>query len=327
MLKDPHVEEDDAVAILPLLRARNQTVALHLLEALDARHLAVNSIQQLAAAYEDAGKLQRARETYERAAQATGASAPLLLDLARVAWKQKDYEGTLRYLAHARELEPNNASIHFFFGLASNELNVPVEAKKSLEKALELAPGNPFYNYAMGAVLLQWSDKSQAVPYLKKFIQLRPDDPRGRLALATAYFETLQQEEAKAELTLALKDPGTQPGAEYLLGRILIQQDDLPGAIAAFRRLTELQPQSADGHGQLASVLFDKDQHEAARQEAEAALKLDPENYLANRTLMKLYQLTGDPRFKDQAALLKKLIQKNDERAKLLQRTIEVRPW
>ena len=67
----------------------------------------------------------------------------LLTDLARVAWKQADYEGVLSYLAHARDLDPNNPGIHFVFGLACNELKLPIDARKSIEKALELAPDNP----------------------------------------------------------------------------------------------------------------------------------------------------------------------------------------
>jgi tetratricopeptide (TPR) repeat protein len=326
LLNVPNVEEEDALAILPVLQAHDKAVALHLLEGLDRKHLAAHSLPQLAAAYEDAGDLKLARETFERAAQAGGASA-LLLDLARVAWKQKDYEGTLGYLAHARDLEPNNAGIHFFFGLACNELSLPVEAKKSMEKALELAPENPYYNYAMGAIELQWADKTQAIPYLKKFVELRPDDIRGRLALATAYFESFQQDEAKAALAVPLKNPTTRAGAEYLMGRILVQQGDLDGAISAFQRLARLQPESADAHAELAAALLEKEEAEASRREVEAALKLDPANYLANSTRLKLYQLAGDPRAKEQTVLLKKLIQNRDERLKLLQRTIEVRPW
>jgi tetratricopeptide (TPR) repeat protein len=327
LLKNPQLEEEDALAILPVIEARNKKVALRLLEGLDERRMAKRSLPQLAAAYEETGDLKRARHTYERVAQGSGPSPSVLLDLARVAWKQKDYESTLGYLAHARDIEPNNAGIHFFFGVTCNEMNLPVEAKKSLEKALELAPGNPYYNYALGAVQLQWADKRQAIPYLKKFIQLRPEDARGRLALATAYFETYQQDEAKAELALPLKDPKTRAGAEYLLGRILIQQDDLDGAIAAFRRLLALQPELPEAHAELASALLDKQDLDAARREVEATLKLDRENFLANRTLLKLYQLGGDPRVKEQTALLKKLIENRDERQKRLQRTIEVRPW
>ena len=74
---------------------------------------------------------------------AEGASAPLLMDLAGTAVKQKDYQGALGYLAHARSLEPNNATVHFLFGMVCVEENLVREAYESMKKAVELDPDNP----------------------------------------------------------------------------------------------------------------------------------------------------------------------------------------
>lgn len=328
LLRDSELEEDDVVAILGVVGTGDDAVVLRLLEGLDARRLATGrTLVQLAPLFERAANLKAAREVYERIAQASPGSAPPLLDLARVAWKQKDYEGTLSYLAHARDLEPDNASIHFFFGLACNEMNLPGDAKKSLEKALELAPDNPYYNYAMGAVELQWAEKVRAIQYLKHFTALRPADARGHLALATAYFGQDQYQEAKAELALPLNDAQLQASAEYLSGRISVQQNDLPGAIAHFRRLLTLQPKSVEGHAELGSALLEREDAAGARAETETALRLEPDNYLANRTLLRLYRLAGDPRLKEQTERLQHLIESKDARLRMLQRTIEVRPW
>jgi len=328
LLRDPELEEEDIVAILPVIESRNEIVTLRILEGIQARGLSTEkTLPHLAALYERRGYLQGARETYEIAARGLPASAQILQDLARVAWKQKDYEGTLGYLGHARDLEPNNAAIHFLFAIACNEMNLPVEARKSLEKALQFEPDNPYYNYAMGCVQLQNSDKAQAIPFLKKFVALRPSDPRGHLALATAYLALYQAEAAKAELVLPLKDSRTRPGAEYLLGRLAEQQDDTTGAIAHFRELLKLEPKSPEGHAELGSLLLENQETDAARRETEVALGLEPENYLANRTLLKLYQLAGDARVEEQSERLQKLIENRDVRLRLPQRTIDVRPW
>jgi len=57
-----------------------------------------------------------------------------LLELARVAHKQRDYQGALGYLAHARDLEPGNASLHYDFGLVCLDLNLVAEARNSLRR-------------------------------------------------------------------------------------------------------------------------------------------------------------------------------------------------
>lgn len=328
LLRDPGLEEPDVVAILPAIESRNDQVVIRLIEGLAARRLATNAtLPRLAAAYERKGNFEESRRVYESAFRNSPVSASLLLDLARISWKQKDYPGTLGYLAHARELEPKNPAIHFLFGLASNEMGIPVEARKSLEKALEFAPDNPYYNYAMGAVLLEWSEKAQAIPYLKKFLALKPGDARGRLALATAYFSVLDNEHARAELKPLVEIPQTRAGAEYLLGRIAAQEDDWNTAAGHFRKLVEIEPNAPEGHAELGAALLELHDAESARRESDAALSIDNDNYVANRTILRMYQLSGDARAKDQTERLRKLVAKKEQSARLLERTIEVRPW
>jgi Flp pilus assembly protein TadD len=54
--------------------------------------------------------------------------------------QQKDYERALGYLAHARDVRPNDAAIEFFFGIGCVEMDLVVEARKALRRAVELAP-------------------------------------------------------------------------------------------------------------------------------------------------------------------------------------------
>ncbi|MCU1274865.1 MAG: hypothetical protein JWO48_2296 [Bryobacterales bacterium] len=328
LLRDPQLEEADVAAILPVVSSRNETVALRLLQGLESRGLAAAETRSsLAALYERRSDLSAARKEYEAAFQSSPPSVNVLTDLARVAWKQKDFEGTLGYLAHARDLEPDNPGIHFFFGLTCNEMRLPVEARKSMEKALALAPENPYYNYAMGVIHLQWAEKDGAIPFLKKYVAAQPADARGRLALAVAYFGTNHNDEAKLEIARLAGDSRVRAGTEYLLGRIAVQEGDIQGALGHLKQVAVLEPKSSDAHAQLGDLLLQTNNVEGARRETAASLALDPQNYAANRTLMRLYRLDNDPRLASQTERMKTLAEENDANMRLLQRTIEVRPW
>jgi Flp pilus assembly protein TadD len=328
LLRDSQLEAADVIAILPAVSSRNETVALRLLEGLQSRGLATTETRSsLAAICERRGDLSGARKEYESLFRSQPPSAGVLTDLARVAWKQKDFEGTLVYLAHARDLEPNNAGIHFFFGLTCNEMHLPLEARKSLEKALALAPENPYYNYAMGVIRLEWAEKDGAIPFLKKYIAARPADARGHLALAVAYFGTSHDDDAKRELAGLTGDSQVRAGTEYLLGRIAAQEGDVASAVTHLKEVVVLEPKSSDAHAQLGDLLLEREDLEGARRETAASLALDPENYTANRTLMRLYRLANDPRLEAQTERLKTLVEEKDASLRLLQRTIEVRPW
>jgi tetratricopeptide (TPR) repeat protein len=326
LIEDPGLQEDDFLLVLPVIAASDDSVAIRILEALDVRHLSTERTWPLlAAAYQRRGDWTRARETFEKVAQRAPDKVQPLVDLAQVSWQQKDFEGTLGYLAHARDLDPSNAAIHFLIAITCNELRVPVEAKASLEKALELDPENAYFNYAMGSMLLQWSDKARATPYLERFVARKPDDARGHLALATSYAEAGRAPEARAELTIPLKNPQTRAGAAYLLACLAKKEDDIDAAVQYFKQVISIEPNSPEAHAELGLLLLRRDEVDEARRETELALAADPHSYRANDTLMKLYRMANDPRLPAQVEVVKKLIKDRDEEFALLDRTIEFR--
>ncbi len=194
--------EADILSVLPALAdpTRDASAAL-MLGGLERRGLATaRGLRALAAIHVRGSRFAEARETFERAVAAGGATAPLLVDLARAAIKLKDYPGALGYLAHARSLEPSDPSIHFLFGMVCVEQNLGREAYESMKKAVELDPENPLINYAMGAVATHRHEPSESLPYFRKYLQLKPDDPRGHFALGAALFYSNEFDHARPEL-------------------------------------------------------------------------------------------------------------------------------
>lgn len=323
------LSENDVVSIQPVLEAHNQTdIELRLLEELAARHLASGgSLHRLGTLCEQKEKFFDARAAFERVAAAQTASVPLLLDLARVAYKQRDLDDSLGYLAHARDLEPRNPSIHFFFGMVCVELNLPVEARRSLNEAVRLDPENAYYNYALGAVAAQSRTPGQAVPYFEKYIARKPGDPRGRFALGAAYFYSANYDAARKELRAVEARPETAAGAHYFLGRIAKQEENLAEAENELLHAVAANPKFPDALAELAHVYIRLEKYAGARKELERALELEPDNFRVNANLLILYQRTKDPRAEAQQVRFEEIQKKRSENEQLLWRTIEVRPY
>ena len=97
--------EADVLAALPALPGTaGDEIAASMLEHCPSRA----GPARAAGVGSDSGQsrqIRRGPPVLERAA-AEGASAPLLIELARTAIRLKDYEGALGYLAHARSLDP-----------------------------------------------------------------------------------------------------------------------------------------------------------------------------------------------------------------------------
>ena len=327
LLQHADFTEEDLVAAIPALdKLKDDAFSARLFEGLDARHAASpDSLRRLGAIQTRLGHLDRAKDTLERAvASVRSPTVPMLMDLARVAYKQKDFERALGYLAHARDLDPQNAETHFFFGIVCVELNLGSEAYDALKNAVALAPENPFVNYAFGAVAIHRHEPSEAVPYFEKYVRLRPDDPRGRFALGAARFYSNMLDAARVDLERAAEARETAAGAHYFLGRIARQSNDLDTARAEIDRALQADPQYADALAELGLLQTRRGEYDAAARSLTRALEIDPDNYAATVNLTALYTRTRDPRREEQAARLAALQQKHAVAAQEFLRIVEV---
>ncbi|HEV2419783.1 MAG TPA: tetratricopeptide repeat protein [Terriglobia bacterium] len=322
----PDLTEQDVLPILPELKSQNALV-IQLLSALSQRHLASpGMLYKLVELQEQAGLLKQARQNLETVAKGYPGSAAPLIDLARLANQQHDYRGALGYLAHARDLEPKNAAVHFFFGIVCIEMDLHQEAYVSLKKAVNLDPANAYYNYAFGAVASQRDDPREAIPYFKKYCALRPSDPRGPLSLGAAYYYSHDLETSRNELLKVAGVKATAAGANYFLGRIAYDDDNLPDAGQYLTTAIRDDPEYADAYAALGGVYLNQKKYGHAEESLLRALKIDPTNYLANLNLTVLYQRTKDKRAAEQAKRFAALQTQREQRAKLFLRTIRVVP-
>lgn len=324
LLAHPDLTDEDIRAVIA--RTKDDDLVERLLAGLDDRGLAsAQSLRELGLIEARRRRFDRARDALERAMKATGtATAPLLLDLARVTYKQKDFQGALGYLAHARDLEPQNAEVHFFFGITCIELNLGSEAYDALKKAVALAPENPYVNYAMGAVAIHRHEPSEALPYFEAYVRLRPDDPRGRFALGAARFYSNEFDEARADLDRAVRFPETAAGAHYFLARIARQANEFEKAREEIALALKADPEYADAWSELGYLQARSGEYRAAEQSLMKALAKDPENYTATVNLVALYSRTRDPRREEQAMRLAALQEKRSLAAQEFLRIIQV---
>lgn len=324
LLAHPDLSDEDVRAVIG--RTKDDDLVERMLSGLDQRGRAsADSLRQLGLLEARRDHFDRARDVLERAMTAAGsATTPLLLDLARLAYKQKDFQGALGYLAHARDLEPQNAEVHFFFGITCIELNLGSEAYDALKKAVALAPANAYVNYAMGAVAIHRHEPSEALPYFEAYVRLKPDDPRGRFALGAARFYSNELDAARADLDRAARFSETAAGAHYFLARIARQLNEHEKAREEINQALKADPEYADAWSELGYLQTRSGEYGAAEQSLMKALAKDPENYAATVNLTALYTRTRDPRREEQATRLAALQEKRSLAAQEFLRIIQV---
>jgi len=325
----PEFSEADVQSILPSLATPGRApLVVTLVEALDAHGTASpDSLRALVLAYEQVDRLSDARKTLERLAAADPKDTQHLFELARVAYKAHDLEGALGYLGHARDLVPSDPRVHFLFGMVLEELELPIEARKSIEKAVTLDPHNPDYNYALGSIILMTREASGAIACFRTYVEARPRDPRGHFALGVAYFADGDYDNCRTEMLGISKDPKTEAGAAYFLGRVARIEENLDEAVALLDHCIGLLPSFAEAYTELARVRLRQDRLDDAKAAISRALSLDPESFQANTALLAIYQKTHDSRAEEQRARLRKLDEARGKRQELMFRSIEVKPY
>jgi tetratricopeptide (TPR) repeat protein len=328
LLKSSELSEEDAREAVPgLLAGRRDDLVISLLDSVQKRQaLSPEGLHTLGLAYERTNRFAEAKATLEQSAR-QNISVPLLLELARIAHEQKDYKGSLGYLAHARDLEPNNARLHYLFGLVCLDLDLVAEARNSLGEAVKLDADNPAYNYAMGVASTFRQDPEEAVPFFEKYLKLRPEDPRGKLAIGVVFWRAKNYDASLPWLKQAVNSPETATSAHYYLGSIALHDRRFDEARNELEQALKAQPDYTDALAQLGQYYLElKDFKEAERQLSQA-LKIDPNHYSANFYLLTLYKRTADSRQEAQEKRFEELQNLLDEKKQELLRIVEVRPF
>lgn len=328
MENNPELSEQDADTCLDGLRMARSAELIEQLFSAAGTHqpLSADGLRILGLAQEAEGKLQAARSTLESAFAASSRSVAILEDLARVAKALADNQGALGYIAHARDLQPNNASLSYEFAAICVRMGLLAEARKALTEALRLAPDNPDYNLAMGIVVSFSADPSQALPYLTRYHELRPTDPNGVLQLGAASYRARDYDTAVKWLKPAASNPKTAPEAHFYLGRIARQEGRLDEAAAELKQVLALHPGHPDSLAELGQICVQNRDFPKASTYFEQALHADPDNYAANFGLLQLYARTGDPRRDEQSRRFDQVKNMQQEQQKEMMRVIEIRP-
>jgi tetratricopeptide (TPR) repeat protein len=321
--------EADARQILAALHVGNRDdLIVELLENLHQRQPLSPELQHsLGLAYEASGRLNEARSTLEGYVTGGNLSVASLLELARVAHEQKDDRGSLGYLAHARDLDPTNAKIHYSFGLVCLALELVAEARNSFARAVTLEPENASYNYAMGATSALSRDPSDAVPYFEKYLKLRPQDPRGKLALGAVLFRAKDYDAAAPWLTQAAAVPETAVAAHYYLGSLALQEGRWDDAANHLDLALKARPDYTDALAESAHYYLLRKNYAESEKRLRRALETDPDHFPANFYLLTLYTRTGDPRREAQAKRYEELQKSREQKSLEVLRMVEVRPF
>jgi eukaryotic-like serine/threonine-protein kinase len=266
-----------------------------------------------------AQQFDRAAEDYERARQ-LGADTPTIhINLGRCYTQLDRFDEAIALLEDGVRQYPAEAALHTQLALAYLGGEKFVQGLHSMERAYQLAPDNDDLAQLLTALYFDLGQYTTALPILEQLRRRSPQQRDVRLRLAIGYLmadrlaeaekliKELQREtpddgelavlsgllhrkqghtkQALKDLQAAVRWLPNHALAYNLLGDIYLEQKKFKEAIAAYEKAALANPRDADPHVKLClcySALGKTVEAEAA---LDRALRLDPNNTLAQNLL------------------------------------------
>jgi tetratricopeptide (TPR) repeat protein len=196
----------------------------------------------------------------------------------------------------AVRLAPNDAESHKNLGLAYAETAQFTLAEQELRTALRLRPNYDKAYNNLGKTFQGMGRYDEAFAAYKEAIRITPGYAIAHQNLASALFQSGKTADAIAMYEKAIRlDPDV--ALPYIeLGEILLhKQKRFKDALTVLKAGTTKKPENAELHRLLAAVYRDTGDLASAVAEWEKTVSLDPESYMAYRSLADAYRRMNRP--------------------------------
>ena len=146
----------------------------------------------------------------------------------------------------------------------------------------------------VGVALLEQVKFGEAAESFRGALKLDPALDIAQVNLAIALFNVPDLPGAQREAQLAVERSPARPQAHYVAGLTAKSQNRPADALAAFRRVLELDPDDAGARINLAQVLMQQRQHAEAIGLLRRAIEIEPHNQTASYVLGTALRQSGD---------------------------------
>ncbi len=192
----------------------------------------------------------------------------------------------------AKILRPNGSDdqVRALYAQAVQALNQAQwkDAARLIEPLLPLVSDHAGVQFVAGVAALGLNDLRAAVAHLRTAVRLNPSRPDYLAQLARAYATSGGMREATEAAVRALDAGNTDALTSDTLGVVLTRCNEHALAARAFAQAVELLPKRAGYRYNLATSLLFAGDMEAAEQEYQKCIELDPRQWRAHLSLSQL---------------------------------------
>lgn len=203
--------------------------------------------------------------------QADGLS--LAQDAAQLAQFQQ-YDEALARAQLAVQLAPTNPQVLALLGSLYLQVSEPQPAAAiaALEQAKQLEPDNALVHFALGSAYFSETEYLRAARSLEAGLRIEPNNPGALFDLGNAYYKLNRYDQAIDQYQAAVEQDESFWPAVNNIGLVLFERGNADGAIAQWRASLQLAEGEAEPQLAIAAALYSqgKQTEEAIRLATEA---------------------------------------------------------
>lgn len=263
------------------IRARNMhqlPYAIKCFEQAVALNDEPETLQLLASAYVEAGRIDDARITLDRLIDKTPDNIKGLLSLANICYMQEDYESMNDACQKAIHLDETNALAYYLAAKAARGMKNDLQAIVMLTKAIAQ---NEEYGAAYllrAEVLWDMRQAKDAMDDVEKVLSLTSEDEDALLLKGKIQAALGEVNEAYASFDQVLKVNPFNEKAYLLKGEMLTEQKEFDKAVELYTEAIELMPQNAVLYQERGRIRLLKGDKDGSVDDMKKAIELNPEN-------------------------------------------------
>jgi tetratricopeptide (TPR) repeat protein len=231
---------------------------------------------ELASALLASGEAKAAAAAVDKALEFQPQDSGALLIKGRLLIEQSNFKDAVPVLQNALQADPTSPFVRYELGRAFYFSKDYTSAVGMFDSALEVSPEWAQAASAKAMGLYEMGEFGAAFSQARRALKLSPGDPSMLDILRDAARNQGREDDALREMEIELARDPHSARAWYLKGSILLDRNDLDGAVDALQQAATLNPRNGDVHMTFCNALRLSGRYDDAGRECDAALTCEP---------------------------------------------------
>ncbi|MCG8618087.1 MAG: tetratricopeptide repeat protein [Desulfobacterales bacterium] len=253
------------------------------------------AMMELALFYYQDNQMDKADPLFARLSQAMTENPRMIMTAVDTFISRKRYNEAVIVFTQLRKLDPSNANLNFFLGMAHEALD---QTDKAIEFYLKVPPDHPQYKKTILSIAFLYRDKGnirEALRFLEQHHNQSPADIDIISYLASFYEEDTRYDTAITLLQEGLKKSPENTTLLFKLGTIQDKAGQRQACINTMKALIRLDPNHASALNYLGYTYAEMDIHlDEALDLIKRALDIRPDDGYITDSLGWVYYKKGD---------------------------------